>query len=194
MMIAVLALAGCSKKSGGSGDCASAVDKGVQTMTSAGMDRVPEDQKAAMQAGMKETGDKLKDILTKHCVDDKWSAEVLDCYAKSTSQPDIRGCRNKLPADQAEKIGAEIREVMMSSGMRGMRGMHGGPGGGHGGGMGAPAGGEMGAPGGDTGGSATPSGGGGSASGAAGAPAGAPAAGSAAAAPAAPAAGSAQAK
>jgi hypothetical protein len=191
MMIAVLALAGCSKKSAGSGDCASAVDKGVQTMTSGGLDRVPDDQKAAMQAGMKETGDKLKDILTKHCVDDKWSAEVLDCYAKATSQPDIRGCRNKLPADQAEKIGTEIREVMMSSGMRGMRGMHGGPGGGHGGAMGAPpSGGEMGAPGGETGGSAAaPSGGSGNASGAAGTPGGS--SGSAAAAPAAPPAGSA---
>jgi hypothetical protein len=184
MLIAVLALAGCSKKSAGSGDSTSAVDKGVQTMMSGGLDRLPDDQKAAMQAGMKETGDKLKDILTKHCVDDKWSAEVLDCYAKATSQPDIRGCRNKLPADQAEKIGAEVREVMMSSGMRGMRGMHGGPGGpGHGGAMGAPpTGGDMAAPGGDNGGSAAaPSGG---------SAAGAPAGGSAASAPAAPAAGS----
>lgn len=146
MLIAVLALAGCSKKSGGSSDCAAAVDKGVQTMMNAGLDRMPEDQKAAMQAQMKDTGDKLKDIFTKHCVDDKWSAEVLDCYAKATSQPDIRSCRNKLPPEQAEKLGAEIRDVMMSTGMRGLRGHHNMPGGGPGGAGGGDQGGVMGAP------------------------------------------------
>jgi hypothetical protein len=142
MMIAALALAGCSKKSAGSSDCASAVDKGVQTMMAGSLEHAPEDQKAGLQAAMKETGDKLKDILTKHCVDDKWSADVVDCYNKATSQPEIRACRTKLPADQAEKIGQEVRQVMMSNGMRGMRGggMHGGPGG-PGGGMGMPPGG-----------------------------------------------------
>jgi hypothetical protein len=127
--LASLLFAGCSKKSSGSADCASAVDKGVQAMMAGGLEHAPEDQKAAMQAQMKEVGDKLKDILTRHCVEDKWPAEVVDCYNKAASQPEIRACRSKLPPDQAEKVGADVRQVMMASGMRGMHGgMRGGPG------------------------------------------------------------------
>jgi hypothetical protein len=152
MLIALLALTSCKKSasSSGGGDCAGVIGKALQTMMTGNLERVPEDQKAAMQAAMKETGDKLTAIYTQHCVDDKWSAEVLDCYSKATAQPEIRACRNKLPPDQGEKIGEEVKQVMMANGMRGMRGGHGprGPGAPEGGGMGgAPAGSDPGAPG-----------------------------------------------
>ena len=111
-----LAVAGCSKKAGG-GDCSDAVNKAVDTMMSrmSGAN-VPDEMKAAM----KERGDALKKVIINRCTEDKWPADVTDCYSKAASREDIKACRAKLPADQSSKLQAEEMQVMMSGGGMGM--------------------------------------------------------------------------
>src|SRR5690349_1913045 len=76
----VIAVAACSK--GGAGDpakCAEVTGAAVDRMMGGASARpMPEE----MKAGFKERGEKLKGVIAKHCVDDKWSSDVLDCYAK----------------------------------------------------------------------------------------------------------------
>jgi hypothetical protein len=137
MCAASLALAmtgaGC-KKGGGAGDCAAAITKGVDAMTASGADRM----KAAppeMQAKMTEATAKLKGVITNRCTEDKWPAEVIDCYGAAQKREDLRACRAKLPAESAAKLQKEEMDVMMGAGFGGMRGPH-GPGMGMGGGSG----------------------------------------------------------
>lgn len=117
MCAAALAVAGCSKKaddaSGGaastSGPSCGDVAKGVDQMMA----------KASAGGGggpMAQRGDQLKAIIVKHCTEDKWPAEIIDCYAKAASMPDIRTCRGKLPAEQSQRLQGEIMQAMMAGG------------------------------------------------------------------------------
>jgi hypothetical protein len=148
LLLAALALVGCgSKKSGSASACASAINKGVDTMMAAGAQRMAAmggSMPAEMKAKMDGAAVKLKQVITNRCTEDKWSAEIVDCYGKATTRDDLKACRAKLPAEQSAKLQAEEMQVMssMMGGMGGMR-MH--PGGGPGGpGMGGPG---MGGPG-----------------------------------------------
>jgi hypothetical protein len=147
LLCASLALAvGCGSKGGDPAACSSAVDKGVETMMGSVKKRMesmnaPPDQIAKVA----DAGAKLKEVITKHCTDDKWSKEVIDCYGSATQREDLRACRAKLPKEQGDKLQADEMQVM-SSMMGGMRGMMGHgmrpPGGGSGdmsGGMTPPA-------------------------------------------------------
>jgi hypothetical protein len=117
-----LAVASCSKKGGDA--CTDAVNKAVdQMMSRMSGANVPDEMKAAM----KERGDALKKVIITRCTEDKWPAEVTDCYAKAASREDIKACRAKLPADQSSKLQAEEMQVMMSGGGMGMA-PHGGGG------------------------------------------------------------------
>jgi hypothetical protein len=125
---------GC-KKDGASGSasaCSDAIAKGVDTMMAAGAKRMEASggMPAEMKAKMDDAAVKLKQVITNRCTEDKWSAEIVDCYAKATTREDIKSCRAKLPADQSAKLQAEEMQVMsaMMGGMRGPGGM-GGPGG-----------------------------------------------------------------
>lgn len=125
---------GC-KKGGGGGNCDS-VAKGVDNMTAAGSKRM-ENAPPEMKAKMEEAAGKMKGVLVKRCSEDKWSGDVVDCYANAQKREDLRACRTKLPAEQAQKLQQEEMQVMMGAGM-GMGGhMHGGMG------SGAPAGSDM---------------------------------------------------
>jgi hypothetical protein len=119
-LVALLAL-GCGGKK--SGDCESAVDKAVDGMAAARKERLanapPELAERAKQ--MEAVTGKLKAAIVKRCVEDKWSAEVIDCYAKASSMPDMKACRNKLPTEQASNLQADEMNVMMSA-MGGMAG------------------------------------------------------------------------
>ncbi|HEY1812509.1 MAG TPA: hypothetical protein VGG74_09200 [Kofleriaceae bacterium] len=139
-----LALAGCGSKGGSTAACSAAADKGVSTMLTMVKSRM--EQTGATPEQMTQVTEaigKLKDVIVKHCVDDKWSKDVIDCYANASSQPEFKACREKLPQDQAQKLQTDEMGVM-SSMMRGMRGhgmgMH--MGGGSGGTMMAPPGGS----------------------------------------------------
>jgi hypothetical protein len=115
-----LAFLGCKKGSSAS-DCAGAVTKGVDTMMAAGakrMESAPADMKAKMEAASV----KLKGVMTNRCTEDKWTADVISCYAAAEKREDLRNCRAKLPPDQAAKLQKEEMDVMMGAGFGGMRG------------------------------------------------------------------------
>lgn len=114
-----LALLGCGSKKG-AGNCAEAIGKGVDTMMAAGakrMENAPPEQKAKMD----EAAVKLKGVITNRCTEDKWSSEVVDCYATAQKREDLRNCRTKLPPESAAKLQKEEMEVMIGAGFGGMR-------------------------------------------------------------------------
>jgi len=143
-----LALFGCKKNSAAS-ECSSAVSKGVDKMISMRKQRLseqgsnlPPELKARMDERAKkmdEVSGALKQAMTNRCTEDKWSADVIKCYDSADSMEAIRSCRQKLPADQQQKLQAEEMQVMMKAmgGPGGMGGIPGHPGMG-GPGMGAP--------------------------------------------------------
>jgi len=153
VMSMALAAGGCGKKAGGStGSCADAVGKGVDQMIATRKEKVaaaPAEMKARAEERAKkmdEVAGKLKETITNRCVEDKWSADVIDCYSHAKAMDDLKVCRSKLPADQAAKLQGEEMQVMMSA-MGGMRGGMGGPPGMGGPGMGNAPPGGMGGPG-----------------------------------------------
>ncbi len=111
----LLASAGCSKKGGDA--CTDAVNKAVDQMMSRVNDGKMPDQ---MKAAMKDRADALKKVMVNRCTEDKWPAEVTDCYSKASSRPDIMACRGKLPPEQSQKLQAEEMQVMMGGGGMGM--------------------------------------------------------------------------
>lgn len=141
LLASALALVACSKKeegaAGGGDPCGTAINAAVDKMkASQGKDAPP---------AMAEISEKLRTLMTQHCRDDKWPADVIDCFSKASNQPSIKQCRQKLPQDMQQKLQTDIIKVM-SAGARDNvreRGMgHGGMGGGSGGasGGGEPAG------------------------------------------------------
>ena len=114
LFLAAIALAGCSKKGDSAASaCSDAIGKGVDAMMNGGGGEMPPAMKAA--------GDTLKKTITNRCVEDKWSAEVIDCYAKATKRADLSACRQKLPPDQGAKLLNDQMKAM--SDMGGMK-MH----------------------------------------------------------------------
>lgn len=143
LFVSALALLGCSKKSdegaAGGDPCAAAINSAVDKMkASRGADAPP---------AMTEIAEKLRTLMTQHCRDDKWPADVITCFQGASDQPSIKACRQKLPPEIAQKLQTDIIKVM-SAGAR-EKGMHMGGGGmgmgmGHGGDMGGGSGGGSG--------------------------------------------------
>jgi hypothetical protein len=124
--LAVAGTIGCGNKDKGGaaasgGACADAVGKGVDAMMAAGAKRM--EASGGAPAEMKEAGNKMKQAMTTRCTEDKWSADVLDCYSKAASREDLKACREKLPPEQASKLQAEMMQVM--AGMMGKGGPNG---------------------------------------------------------------------
>jgi hypothetical protein len=123
--LALSLVVGCGSKGGDPAACSAAVDKGVDTMMSSvkkRMDSTNTPPELAQKIG--DAGVKLKEVITKRCTEDKWSKDVIDCYASAQAREDLRTCRSKLPKEQGDKLQAEEMQVM-SSMMGGMRGMMG---------------------------------------------------------------------
>jgi hypothetical protein len=121
LFCSALALVGFGCKKGSSASsCADAINKGVDTMMAAGAKRM-EGAPPDMKAKMDETAVKLKGVITNRCTEDKWPAEVIDCYSKAQKRTDLRDCRNKLPEDQQQKLQSEEQAVMLGAGFGGMR-------------------------------------------------------------------------
>ncbi|MFN0251275.1 MAG: hypothetical protein ACKV2T_30650 [Kofleriaceae bacterium] len=150
--VSALVLVGCSKKESATGDpCGAAVNGAVDRMIASNKGGPPQ---------ANEIAEKLRTLMTQRCRDDKWPAEVLECYGKASDQPSMRTCRQKLPPELGQRLQMDIMKVM-SAGAAGAREKareH--MGGGHGGGGGADMGGGSGggAGGGEPAGSAAPSG------------------------------------
>jgi hypothetical protein len=121
LFCSALALVGFGCKKGSSASsCADAINKGVDTMMAAGAKRM-EGAPPDMKAKMEETAVKLKGVMTNRCTEDKWPADVIDCYSKAQKRTDLRDCRNKLPEDQQQKLQSEEQAVMLGAGFGGMR-------------------------------------------------------------------------
>jgi hypothetical protein len=117
LLVAALALVGCSKKSdSGAGaaagpSCADAIAKAVGAMPAG--------------PGGGEVQGKLKTVLTTRCTEDNWPAAVVTCYAtEAKDMASMRKCREGLPADQQDRLMGEIRAVMMSAAGTGGGPMH----------------------------------------------------------------------
>ena len=134
VVLAAALLPGCKKSS--TSQCADAIGKGVDKMIAMRKEKLeaqgsalPPEMKARMDERAKkmdEVSSALKQAMTNRCTEDKWSADVLNCYSTATAMEEIRKCREKLPQDQQDKLKAEEMQVMMKS-MGGPGGM-GGPG------------------------------------------------------------------
>ena len=130
-LVLVTTMACSKKKEGGTADnpCTAAVERGVdQTIAKrrAGNTQpmTPEEQ---------EVPKKLKVALAKSCVDDKWAADVIDCYKTAD---DIAVCKEKLTPEQRAAYTRAAMGVMQGAGGSGGMPPHGMP----------PGGGSMGAP------------------------------------------------
>jgi hypothetical protein len=112
-----LGLAGCKKKSettAAGPSCADAIAKAVGAMPGG--------------PGGGDVQAKLKTIMTTRCTDDKWPADVINCYAtKATDMATMKQCREMLPADKQQALMNEIRAVMMGAAGAGGGPMHGAP-------------------------------------------------------------------
>jgi hypothetical protein len=130
---------GCGSKGGDAAQCSAAAEKGVTTMQAAVKARAPSSATPEQVAQITDGIGKLKDVLVKHCTEDKWPKDVIDCYSNASSQQEFKACRERLPKEAADKLRADEMQVMSSmmgamGGMRGMRGHGMGAGSGMGGG------------------------------------------------------------
>jgi hypothetical protein len=115
-IIAAVALVACSKKSDDAGKGAAA--GGVGTMAGGG--EVPTCAAAAgkaistLGAGMEASGlkEKLLGIYTTRCTEDKWPAEVIQCYDAAAGMPGMTACRGTLPPEMGQKLITAIRAAM----------------------------------------------------------------------------------
>lgn len=133
IFVALFAAAGCSKKGS---DCEVAIGKGIDHFTATIKTSAPNPQIQENKLGML---NKLGATLTRRCTEDKWSPEVVSCFAAVAAMKDMQDCQAKLSAEQHAKLRDEIRETMMSS-MGRMPGRSGSGGSGEPSGLAAPAG------------------------------------------------------
>jgi hypothetical protein len=111
VLAAALALVGCKKSDKSAEAGASCSD----TLTKA-YDRLPKGNPQ-----MAAVGTKLKEVMIRRCTEDKWPKAALDCYDNAKTQPEMKACRDTLPAELRQKASDEVRQAMMS-GMGGMGG------------------------------------------------------------------------
>jgi hypothetical protein len=126
VLVALLAAAGCNKKSGA--DCDGAIAKGMDNFKANIKEHAANPQITERMMGVV---DKLRGTLVERCKEDKWADEVVTCYTTVHDRKDMQGCQTKLTPDQQSKLTAEITKVMMggTAGMQRMPpGMAGHPG------------------------------------------------------------------
>jgi hypothetical protein len=128
-LILALLLAACGSKSdksadtaGGGGDaCTVATAKAVDQMIGTRLKRM----ESRAGSDMTDRKAKIEEQATqlKNCNDDKWAADVVECFGSAGTREAMQGCRAKLPQDQQQALMADEMKVMMAG--RGS-GMHGG--------------------------------------------------------------------
>ena len=95
--------------------CADAAKKGVAAMLQRQRARLasaplPDDIRATMEERTKQLellAPRLEAVFANHCVDDRWPAAVIDCYAKAAGIDAQRTCRQLLPPDAQQKVQAD---------------------------------------------------------------------------------------
>jgi hypothetical protein len=122
VFVALLAAAGCSKKSP---DCDGSIGKGMDSFAASVKTSGLNPQ---MQAARMDVVTKLRGTLTQRCNDDKWPAEVVSCFATAGSMKGMQACQADLSNEQRTRLLTEIRQIMMGSGSMRMPGGVGVPG------------------------------------------------------------------
>jgi hypothetical protein len=51
-------------------------------------------------------------ILANHCIDDKWSSQVIDCYRTAPTFDALRACGDQLPTDAQRKLQTELLALL----------------------------------------------------------------------------------
>ena len=115
-----LAVAGCSKTTEDDtarNACSEAVRKGVDSTVLKRKQSLADSRKAGglgpsveSEKLMDDVGAKLKDTLTTLCVEDHWSAEVVNCFNTSL---DIAKCKDGLTPEQRGRYSNESMKAMM---------------------------------------------------------------------------------
>jgi|GEM_PF-1841793 len=140
-LILALILAACGSKSDKSGDttagggdaCTVATAKAVDQMIGTRLKRMEARAGSDMtdrKTKIEEQATLLKGVLAKHCNDDKWAADVVDCFGAAATREAMQACRTKLPQEQQQALMADEMKVMMAGRGSGMHGMGSGMGGG----------------------------------------------------------------
>jgi len=108
------ALLGCGNKSSdATSKCSAAAQQGVDAMVKRAHERIamaPADMRADTEQRTQQLdalAPRLRALIANRCVDDKWSAAVIDCYANVTEMDGLRDCRGKLPAEQQARMQKE---------------------------------------------------------------------------------------
>jgi hypothetical protein len=102
--VATLAFIGCKPKGG---DCTKAVDHSME-LSKAEMQKTPGMDDATMQ--------KMKDLGVKHCTDDKWPDDAINCMIAAKTMGDAQACYGKLSKDQRDKMNKAAMEMMTPAG------------------------------------------------------------------------------
>jgi hypothetical protein len=107
MFVVSLSLAafGCKKKGGA--DCVKAIANSME-VSKADMAKMPGVDDKMME--------KMKDLGTQHCKDDKWSDDTIKCMSDAKSQTDAQACYSKMTPDQKDKMTKAMMDLMMPPG------------------------------------------------------------------------------
>jgi hypothetical protein len=109
MFVALVAAAGCSKTGS---DCDASIGKGIDSFAATIKASAPNPQ---IQENKLSTLGKLRGTLTQRCTEDKWTPEVVSCFATVVTMKDMQACQGKLSGEQRTRLLEEVREIMMST-------------------------------------------------------------------------------
>jgi hypothetical protein len=111
-LLSLTAFAGCKK--GGGSDCAGTVGGMVDRMMADSMkdEKMPPEMKKQAEEMMKAMVPKLKDVMTKRCTEDKWSADALKCMADAKNEGDAKKCDAMLTPEQNKAMEKASAEAM----------------------------------------------------------------------------------
>jgi hypothetical protein len=113
VLVLLLAAAGCSKKgSAEAPPCEASIAKGIDTVASGIKSRATN---AQMQENMMAMVGKLKSTITQRCVEDKWPAEAIQCFAGIANMKAMQDCQGKLNEEQRNKLVGDMRDIMLST-------------------------------------------------------------------------------
>jgi hypothetical protein len=112
MLVALLTVAGCSKKPAPADtgtDCSAPINKGMDNMASALNGQAAPQMKEMLLGVVTQ----LRATMMRRCTEDKWSADALTCMGKVSSQREIKACEVNLTQEQRTKLTTEIQQVML---------------------------------------------------------------------------------
>jgi small lipoprotein (TIGR04454 family) len=106
VLTVLIAVAGCGGKKGA--DCEPAVAKGIESATASLQGRSHDPK---MISNMVVAMAKLRTVVTKRCIEDKWSSDVVACFGDAKDLGGLQTCQSKLDKPLRDKLNADVREI-----------------------------------------------------------------------------------